>query len=102
MSLSPKQHPFYLKATVVLFGVILLCYALFNLKEILAPIAFSLIIAILLNPLVNKLQKRGLKKMLAISIAIALAFIIVAGILYFISSQIMNFGDNLPELKSKV
>jgi predicted PurR-regulated permease PerM len=27
-----------------------------------APIAFSMIIAILLNPLVNKLQKKGVKK----------------------------------------
>ncbi len=101
MNRYDRQHPFYIKATVVLFGIILLCYALFNLKEILAPIAFSLIIAILLNPLVNKLQKWGLKKMLAISIAIVVAFIVVGGILYFISSQVMNFGDNLPELKVK-
>ena len=101
MNLSTKQHPFYLKATIVLFGVTLLCYALINLKEILAPISFSLIIAILLNPLVNKLQKKGIKKMLAIVIAITLAFIIVAGIIYFISSQVMNFGENLPALKAK-
>ena len=101
MNISTKQHPFYLKATVVLFGLILVCYALINLKEILAPIAFSLIIAILLNPLVNKLQKRGIKKMLAITIALTLAIVVVVGILYFISSQVMNFGENLPELKAK-
>ncbi len=101
MSISTKQYPFYLKSTVIIFGLVLVCYALFNLKGILAPIAFSLIIAILLNPLVNKLQKKGLKKLLAIALAILLALIIVGGILYFIATQVMSFGDNLPALKVK-
>ncbi len=96
-----KQYPFYIKSTVVLLGLMLFCIALFTLKEILAPIAFSMIIAILLNPLVNKLQNKGMGKILSISLSLALAFLIVAGILYFISSQVMNFGDNLPALKVK-
>jgi predicted PurR-regulated permease PerM len=101
MKIPLKQYPFYFKSTVILFGLILFCYALFCLKEIVAPIAFSLIIAILLNPLVNKMQRKGINKILAISLALLLAFIVVGGILFFISSQIMNFGDNLPELKLK-
>ena len=49
MNISTKQYPFYLKSTVILFGLMLLVFALFTLKGILAPIAFALIIAILLN-----------------------------------------------------
>ncbi|MEO7307474.1 MAG: AI-2E family transporter [Ferruginibacter sp.] len=101
MTTSPRQYPFYFKSTVIIFGLVLISYALFNLSDILAPIAFSFIIAILLNPLVNKLQQKGVKKVLAISIALTLAIVCVAGILYFISSQLMNFGDNLPQLKVK-
>jgi predicted PurR-regulated permease PerM len=96
-----KHYPFYLKSTVVLFGLILLCYALFILKGIIAPIAFSFIIAILLNPLVGKMQRKGIPKVVAIVLAIVLAFLIVAGILFFISTQVMNFGENLPQLKVK-
>ena len=99
--MSTKQYPFYIKSTIILFGLMLLTFALFTLKGILAPIAFSLIIAILLNPLVGKLQRMGIKRLLAIAIAVSLAIIIVSGILYFISTQIMNFGDNLPVLKQK-
>jgi len=101
MNVSTKQYPFYIKSTVVLFGLMLLTFALFTLKGILAPIAFSLIIAILLNPLVGKLQRRGLKRILAIVLSLLLAIIVVGAILYFISTQIMNFGDNLPQLKIK-
>ena len=96
-----KQYPFYFKSTVIIFGLVLICYALNSLSDILAPIAFSFVIAILLNPFVNKLQQKGLKKVLAISIALTLTIVCVAGILYFISTQLMNFGDNLPELKAK-
>ncbi|MEP6712824.1 MAG: AI-2E family transporter [Ferruginibacter sp.] len=101
MKLPIKQYPFYLKATIIIFGLVLTSYSLFNLRDILSPIAFSLIIAILLNPLVNKLQKKGVKKILAISLSLALAIAIVGGIFYFISTQVMNFGDNLPQLKIK-
>ena len=101
MKLPDKQYPFYIKSTVIIFGLVLISYSLFNLKEILAPIAFSFIIAILLNPLVNKLQQKGVKRIIAIALSLTLAFVIVGGILYFISTQIMNFGDNLPQLKIK-
>ena len=101
MSLSIKQHPFYIKSTVVLFGLMLLVFALYTLKTVIAPIAFALIIAILLNPLVNKLHRKGVKRVLAIAIALLLTIIVVSGILYFITTQIMSFGDNLPALKQK-
>lgn len=101
MKLPIKQYPFYLKSTVIIFGLVLISYSLFNLKEILAPVAFSLIIAILLNPLVNKLQNKGVKKILAIAISLSVTIIIIGSILYFISSQVINFGDNLPQLKLK-
>jgi hypothetical protein len=44
---SVKQYPFYFKSTVIIFGLVLISYALFVLADILAPIAFSFIIAIL-------------------------------------------------------
>ena len=96
-----KQYPFYLKSTTVLFGLILMCITFYTLKGILAPIAFALILAILLNPLVNFLQKKKIKKVIAIILALLLLILVIGGIFYFISSQIISFGDNLPALKTK-
>jgi predicted PurR-regulated permease PerM len=50
---------------------------------------------------VTKLQRKGVNKILAIFLALLLAFVIVGGILFFITTQVINFGDNLPELKVK-
>ena len=97
-----KQYPFYLKATVILFGLILFVYALFNLESILSPLAFSLIIAILLNPLYNRLLQKKVPKVLAISITLLIALIVLTGVLYFLSSQFMRFGDSIPQFKQKL
>lgn len=96
-----KQYPFYLKATVILFGIILLVYVLFNLQDILIPLAFAMIFAILLNPLFAKLQRRKVPRTLAIVITLLTAIILFSGIMYFLSSQIARFSDTLPLLKQK-
>lgn len=96
-----KQYPFYFKATVILFGIILLVYVLFNLQDILIPLAFAMVFAILLNPLFNWLQNHKIPKILSIIITLLVALIVFGGIMYFLSSQIAKFSDSLPLLKQK-
>jgi len=96
-----KEYPFYLKSTVVLFGLILLTYTLSNLRDILTPLAFALIIAILLNPLVNRFQKRKMPKMLAIILSMFIALVLIVAVVYFLSTQIAQFGQSFPMLSQK-
>jgi len=96
-----KQYPFYIKSTVILFGIVLLSYSLINLRDILVPVAFAVIFSILLNPLAASLYKRGISHVFSIILSMLVALIIVSGLLYFLSSQIIGFGDNLPVIKSK-
>ncbi len=99
--MQEKNYPFYIKSTVVLFGIILLVYSLINLRDILVPIAFSVVFAILLNPLVNVFRNYKLSNVMSISIAMLIAIVVFAAILYFLSSQIIGFGENLPLIKTK-
>jgi predicted PurR-regulated permease PerM len=99
--MQEKEFPFYAKVTIILFGLILATYILKNLGDILTPLAFAAIIAILLNPLVNKLGTYKLGKIPSILISMLLTILVLAGIFYFLSLQIMGFGENLPVLKAK-
>jgi predicted PurR-regulated permease PerM len=99
--MQTKQYPFYLQATVTLFGLILFVYVLANLADILVPLAFAAFIAVLLNRLCNRLQRAKVPKVLSIIISMLIATILVAGIFYFLSSQIASFGDTIPTLKAK-
>ncbi|MEO8860034.1 MAG: AI-2E family transporter [Ginsengibacter sp.] len=96
-----KKYPFYFRATVTLFGIVILLYMLFVIKSILVPLAFAIMIAILLNPLVNKLQQKKIPKIAAILIALILTILFVAGLMVFISSQIVKFSNNMEMLGTK-
>jgi len=96
-----KQYPFYVKSTVILFGITLLVYAMAELRNILVPFSFALVIAILLNPLVNQIQRKGMGKILAIISSMLIALLVFGGIMYFISSQVVGFSENFPILKEK-
>ena len=96
-----KQYPFYLKSTVILLGIVLLIYSLVTLRGILVPFSFALIIAILLNPLVNKFRRMGIGQIFGIIFSMLIALLVFGGIMYFLSSQVIGFSENLPMLKEK-
>ena len=101
MAIKIKDQPFYIQATAVLFGLVLVVYTLSVLTDILVPLGFAAFLAILLNPLANRLQRYKVPKVLSIAIAMLIALLVVAGVFYFLSSQIIQFGDSLPMLKQK-
>lgn len=93
--------PFYIKAPMVLIGLVLFFYILNLLQEIIVPFAFAGLIAMLLNPLYNRFQKWKFNKIVAIVLTIFLAILVVAGVMFFLSSQIIQFGDMIPQLEKK-
>jgi AI-2 transport protein TqsA len=95
-----KTYPFYIKATVVLLGLVIFIFILGVLRDILVPLAFAALIAILLNPLANKLERR-LPKILSIILAMLIAILVLMGLMYFLSSQISHFFDNVDAMKQK-
>jgi predicted PurR-regulated permease PerM len=96
-----KQYPFYIKSTVILFGIVLMVYSMSILRGILVPFSFALIIAILLNPLVNRFRRMGAGRVVAIIFSMLIALVVFGGVMYFLSSQIVGFSENFPALKEK-
>lgn len=96
-----KQYPFYLKATTILFGISLFVLMLYMLADLLVPLAFSILLAILLNPFYNRLRQFKMPKIVAVSITLMAMIIFIVAVLYFLSSQMIQFGDTFPALKAK-
>jgi predicted PurR-regulated permease PerM len=93
--------PFYAKAALAIGAAYAFVYVLYLGQEIIVPIVCATIVAILLNPFVNFLAKRRIHKVVAISIAVVLVFVITACLVYFVSTQISMFVDTYPQLKTK-
>ncbi|UAY53330.1 AI-2E family transporter [Ferruginibacter albus] len=96
-----KKYPFYFQATTVLFGLILFVYALMNLKNVVIPLLFASLLSVLLNPIVDWLEKKRVPKVISILLSIFLALIVLLSVMYFISSQLMSFRTELPVLRER-
>ena len=98
---KPSNIPFYLKISQILLGIVAFFFILYVGSEIIRPLLFALILAILLNPLVEFLQRKKFNRVLAILVTVLLAFIFLSVLLYFIFSQASLFSDTFPQLKIK-
>jgi predicted PurR-regulated permease PerM len=96
-----KIYPFYIKAPMIVIGLYLFFLIASLLQEIIVPFAFAGLISILLNPIYTFFEKKNLNKILSIILTIAIAILVLAGLILFLSSQIIQFGKMLPQLQTK-
>lgn len=97
-----KPRPFWLKGTTILLGIFLLLVLLSYGKPILMPLAFAALIAMLLEPISNWLQKYKFNRVLAIITSMILMAVILGGIISLLSIQLVQFADRLPEANQKI
>jgi len=93
--------PFYVKVSAIFFCVSFIVFTFYLGQQILLPVVFATLIAILLNPLVDFLISRKTGKILSILIVVFLSTVIVISILYMVSSQITMLKETFPQLKDK-
>jgi predicted PurR-regulated permease PerM len=103
MQVKKANAPFYEKLSFVLVGLIALGYIIVIGKEVLDPLIFGFLFAILLLPVAAFLEnKLRLHRSLSSLVAILLLLALVGGILYLVGSQISNLASDWPMLRSQV
>jgi predicted PurR-regulated permease PerM len=75
---------------------------LFYAKGIILPILFAILLATLLLPIVNFLAQRRVPKPVSIIIPLFLAIVTIGAVVYFLSSQVVNFMDDTPKLRERI
>lgn len=90
--------PFYARVTIFLLGLIALLTMLYIGKSIIVPIVFSIIIAILLQPIVKLFVRHHINRVLAIIIALFMTFIVIAAFGALLISQANRFSESWPQL----
>ena len=101
MENNVQKLPAYAKLSLILAGVLTFFYILVIGQDIIVPIVFAFIIAILLNPIVNFLCNKKVNRVVAIFIALILTISFLAGVIYLLISQLSMFSDSFPVFKEK-
>ncbi|CAN5623561.1 AI-2E family transporter [soil metagenome] len=91
--------PFYIRFAFIIIGIIGFAYIMYVGQDIMIPLLFAALIAILINPFCQFLERKTKLRILSIFISVFLTFLITAGVLYFLADQMAHFSEALPQLK---
>ncbi|TZF81500.1 AI-2E family transporter [Pedobacter sp. BS3] len=95
--------PFYARIAFILVMIIAMGYLAILGKEILAPLLFAFLFAILLMPAASFLERRcRMKRGLAALFSVLLLVIIVSLVLFLLGNQLSNLISDWPMLKAQI
>lgn len=100
--IESSPRPFYHQLSHTLLAIGIITLGIYLGQDILVPLALAVLLAVLLRPVEGWLTRRGIPKIFAISIAVLLAVLILAGITILLSMQISDFSDDVPKLKRNI
>jgi predicted PurR-regulated permease PerM len=95
------QFPLYVKAPLILLGLALLVFTLHIASEIIFPLVFAAIFAIMLHPVEQWLIRRRVPQILAITLTVVLGVAALLGVFYFIVLEAGQLSDQMPMFKTK-
>lgn len=96
-----RKFPFYAKLTIILIGVYVLVSMLYVAQAIILPVMYATVIAILISPAVEFLERRKLNRSIAIIVVLFIALLIVVASIAWAISQAGLLSDALPFLTDK-
>ncbi|WP_080057297.1 AI-2E family transporter [Spirosoma aerolatum] len=97
-----STRPHYHQFSHSLLALAILTAGIYLGQDILVPLALSGLIAVLLRPIENWLIRLGMHKVIAISLALLAAIIIITGVTVLISLQLSDFTDDIPKIRDHI
>lgn len=92
----------YAKACIILILITLIGCLVYVGSSILVPLGFAILIAILLLPVNIFLEKRKVKREIAILISLVVSVVFVGALVYFLTSQVLAFVQDIPAIKKQL
>ncbi len=96
-----KHYPIEIRLLVYLILIILSVYILDVAQHFLIPICLAVLLSYLLYPLAKQLEDWGVHRILTNVIVILVAYIVIGGVLFVLSTLVSNFIADLPNIKQQ-
>lgn len=101
-SMNEFKLPFNARLTFTLLSIILVIYVAHIGSSIIVPLMFAMLIAIMLLPVVHRLEKWRFPRGMAAILAVLLFIIIIALIMTLLGKQMESFISDFPQLQQKL
>lgn len=100
--MQASDYPFSSKLRNILLILVLGTCILYFAKSLLVPMAFGVVLAMLLIPLSNKLESTGMNRALASVISIVILVLVFAIIIGLLSWQLSNLMSDMGQIKQRL
>src|SRR5215213_10097953 len=94
--------PLTVRRAIELMGIYFVGTIILAGREVITPIVMAFFLALMLLPVLRFLRRRKVPESLAIFLSIVFLGIIIAGIVWFFSSQISRLISDFPQIKQNV
>jgi predicted PurR-regulated permease PerM len=101
MENASVKLPLYLKIAQIFMGITVFFFILYIGQDIIIPLVFAIMIAILLNPVILFLCRMKIPRILAIILSLVVTMLLITGVFYFFITQISLFSESFPLFKQK-
>lgn len=85
-----------------LFCFVLVIAILYFGRVFLIPLAFAILLSMLMVPVCRALDKRGLHRAISVGVCVLILLITIAVIATIISLQFLSFTEDLPQIKQRI
>lgn len=96
-----ENIPAYVKVALLFIAIYGMFYLLYIGQEIIIPLVFAALFAVLLNPVVTFLNRKKIPRVISITLAILGGFILISTLITFICMQLGHFSERLPVLEGR-
>lgn len=103
MTIKKIDIPFYERFALIIIGILGIGYLIDEGKEVLDPLVFGFLFAILLLPVANFFEKKlRLPRSASSFLSIILLVAFISTIVYLVSNQVSNLMGDWPMLKKQI
>jgi predicted PurR-regulated permease PerM len=92
----------HFKPLIVLAAAALICACLALAREVLIPVAVSGLLALVLTPLVDAIQRRGVHRVAAVLLVVVLVFSVLGGVVWMLALQVTTLANDLPQYRHNI
>jgi predicted PurR-regulated permease PerM len=93
---STRDWPASVLVAARLMSLALLCAALYWGQAVLVPLVLAALLTFLLSPLVTRLDRLGMPRIVGVLLVMTLAGAVIGGVGYVVAGQLRSFAAELP------
>ena len=91
-----------IKYSLILIAIIAFFWAIYQARAFLVPLSFAALLAMLMAPISNALERWGFGRMWSSLTSTLIIITIAAGVVLLLSSRASGFAAELPRLMERV